>query len=211
LAKSGALYCICQTPYDVPRFMIACDRCDQWFHGECIGISEKEGEFIDLYFCDVCGKGLDHIKRQSRLTSYAEKEDQHRLGQLRIQKQKAQDMVKMIEQKQKFLATVEKRMEQITDDICGFDTRLVWDDLLWQDDVIMDEHSQQQCQIKRKECQRHQQWQNIIQLGLNQERKEQIQVLKMLDKEKQDIKTRMHKRRNEIELANGLKNHTFII
>lgn len=37
--------------------MIACDRCDNWFHGECIGISEKEGEFIDLYFCRDCAKG----------------------------------------------------------------------------------------------------------------------------------------------------------
>ena len=51
------LYCICRKPYDIPRFMIACDRCDQWFHGECIGISEKEGEFIDLYFCDDCSIG----------------------------------------------------------------------------------------------------------------------------------------------------------
>ncbi|KAI7886646.1 hypothetical protein K492DRAFT_186499 [Lichtheimia hyalospora FSU 10163] len=58
-AKSNddqVLYCICRKPYDVPRFMIACDRCDQWFHGECIGISEKEGEFIDLYFCTDCAQ-----------------------------------------------------------------------------------------------------------------------------------------------------------
>ncbi|KAI8391572.1 uncharacterized protein BYT42DRAFT_199961 [Radiomyces spectabilis] len=53
---SVALYCICRKPYDAPRFMIACDRCDEWFHGECIGISEKEGEFIDVYFCDACAK-----------------------------------------------------------------------------------------------------------------------------------------------------------
>ncbi|ORX59545.1 hypothetical protein DM01DRAFT_12006 [Hesseltinella vesiculosa] len=39
-----------------PRFMIACDRCDQWFHGECIGIDEKQGEFIDLHFCDRCSQ-----------------------------------------------------------------------------------------------------------------------------------------------------------
>ncbi|OBZ87264.1 Set1 complex component spp1 [Choanephora cucurbitarum] len=52
----NALYCICKSPYDGTRFMIACDKCDQWFHGECIGISEKQGEFIDLYFCDDCAK-----------------------------------------------------------------------------------------------------------------------------------------------------------
>lgn len=50
------IYCICKRPYDVPRFMIACDKCNEWFHGECIGISEKQGEFIHLYFCDNCSK-----------------------------------------------------------------------------------------------------------------------------------------------------------
>ncbi|KAI8370625.1 uncharacterized protein BYT42DRAFT_647849 [Radiomyces spectabilis] len=55
-AINNTLYCICRKPYDIPRFMIACDRCDQWFHGECIGISEKQGEFIDLYFCSGCAK-----------------------------------------------------------------------------------------------------------------------------------------------------------
>ncbi|KAI8357789.1 hypothetical protein BD560DRAFT_197126 [Blakeslea trispora] len=50
------LYCLCRQPYDVARFMIACDRCDDWFHGECIGIKETESEFIDLYYCDSCSK-----------------------------------------------------------------------------------------------------------------------------------------------------------
>lgn len=52
----GKLYCVCRKPYDATRFMIACDRCDDWFHGECIGISEKESEFVDLYFCTKCSK-----------------------------------------------------------------------------------------------------------------------------------------------------------
>jgi hypothetical protein len=56
LIDTSVLYCICKRPYDVPRFMIACDKCDQWFHGECIQISEKQGEFIDLYFCENCAK-----------------------------------------------------------------------------------------------------------------------------------------------------------
>lgn len=52
--KDGKLYCICRQPYDAKRFMIACDRCDEWFHGECISIDERDSEFIDLYFCDDC-------------------------------------------------------------------------------------------------------------------------------------------------------------
>ncbi|KAI8072901.1 hypothetical protein BC940DRAFT_291894 [Gongronella butleri] len=54
--KGKHLYCICRKPYEASQFMIACDRCDQWFHGACIGINEKDGEFIDLYFCDKCSK-----------------------------------------------------------------------------------------------------------------------------------------------------------
>ncbi|KAI8991481.1 hypothetical protein BDF20DRAFT_909256 [Mycotypha africana] len=50
------LYCICKRPYDAPRFMIACDKCNEWFHGECIEIDEKQSEFIDLYYCDNCSK-----------------------------------------------------------------------------------------------------------------------------------------------------------
>lgn len=52
----GKLYCVCRQSYDATRFMIACDRCDDWFHGECININEKESEFIDLYFCTKCSK-----------------------------------------------------------------------------------------------------------------------------------------------------------
>lgn len=58
---TSVLYCICKRPYDVPRFMIACDKCDQWFHGECIQISEKQGEFIDLYFCEPCAKSKSSL------------------------------------------------------------------------------------------------------------------------------------------------------
>jgi hypothetical protein len=54
--SDGKLYCICRQTYDATRFMIACDRCDDWFHGECIHINEKESEFVDLYFCNKCAK-----------------------------------------------------------------------------------------------------------------------------------------------------------
>ncbi|CAO3599145.1 unnamed protein product [Absidia cylindrospora] len=301
--KLGALYCICQTPYDATRFMIACDRCDQWFHGECIGISEKEGEFIDLYFCDVCGKEMgkttswkprcgnpacskaarvssqqgylskycshncgmqvararleltemkrrqhsdaaaDNVpsipqltinkQRQSRLSSQAEKYDRHRLEQLRKQKLRALDVIRMIEQKKLFLGMTEQQLQQ-NGDICGFDPRLVWDDQLWvkvkgmvatsgdstimlqyddgdnDDDDTVSGQQYERCQVIRKECRQHQQWPKLLELEMKQERYEQIQVLKMLEKEKREIKNRMRQRRNEVDLADSLGNGTTI-
>ncbi|KAG2186650.1 hypothetical protein INT44_002874 [Umbelopsis vinacea] len=55
-SSSDELYCICRKPYDKPRFMIACDECDQWFHGECVGMSERDGGLIELYYCPGCSR-----------------------------------------------------------------------------------------------------------------------------------------------------------
>lgn len=30
---SVPVYCLCRLPYDVTRFMIECDICQDWFHG----------------------------------------------------------------------------------------------------------------------------------------------------------------------------------
>lgn len=37
------------------RFMLACDRCERWFHGACVGVSEMEKNLEQLRFlCDDC-------------------------------------------------------------------------------------------------------------------------------------------------------------
>ena len=37
--------------------MIACDGgCDEWFHGNCVNIRERDGELIDKYICPTCTK-----------------------------------------------------------------------------------------------------------------------------------------------------------
>ncbi len=34
--------------------MIACDSCDEWFHGECVNITPKEAESMKKYVCTEC-------------------------------------------------------------------------------------------------------------------------------------------------------------
>ncbi|KAL8949523.1 MAG: hypothetical protein Q9222_004380 [Ikaeria aurantiellina] len=45
------VFCICRGP-DNHTWMIACDGpCEDWFHGRCIDMSEKDGELIEKYYC----------------------------------------------------------------------------------------------------------------------------------------------------------------
>lgn len=50
------LYCLCQQPYDDSQFYICCDRCQDWFHGRCVGILQSEADNIDEYICPNCQK-----------------------------------------------------------------------------------------------------------------------------------------------------------
>uniref|UniRef100_A0A8D3EDH6 Histone lysine demethylase PHF8 n=1 Tax=Scophthalmus maximus TaxID=52904 RepID=A0A8D3EDH6_SCOMX len=51
---SVPVYCLCRLPYDVTRFMIECDNCQDWFHGSCVGVEEDKATEIDLYHCPNC-------------------------------------------------------------------------------------------------------------------------------------------------------------
>ncbi|KAK3817767.1 MAG: hypothetical protein J3Q66DRAFT_341104 [Benniella sp.] len=51
---SKHVYCICREPYDGVEFMIACDRCEEWFHGRCIGMKPQEAKKSRHYYCDTC-------------------------------------------------------------------------------------------------------------------------------------------------------------
>ncbi|GLV36846.1 CXXC finger protein 1 [Carabus blaptoides fortunei] len=53
LKQDGQAYCICRSS-DSSRFMIGCDSCEEWYHGDCINITEKESKLIKQFFCIRC-------------------------------------------------------------------------------------------------------------------------------------------------------------
>ncbi|KAG5853753.1 hypothetical protein ANANG_G00029660 [Anguilla anguilla] len=57
--KDTKLYCICKTPYDESKFYIGCDLCTNWYHGECVGITEKEAKKMDDYICNECKRAQE--------------------------------------------------------------------------------------------------------------------------------------------------------
>lgn len=54
--ETQELFCLCRKPYDETQFYICCDKCQDWFHGRCVGILQSEAESIDEYICPNCQK-----------------------------------------------------------------------------------------------------------------------------------------------------------
>jgi transposase InsO family protein len=52
-SSADKLYCLCRKPWN-GRFMIACDFCDEWYHGACVNISPTEALEIPKYKCTPC-------------------------------------------------------------------------------------------------------------------------------------------------------------
>lgn len=82
--KKKKLYCICQTPYDdskydhtshfvdifinkiniwccvsIRRFYVGCDLCNNWFHGDCVNITEDESKDLSEFICSECKHARD--------------------------------------------------------------------------------------------------------------------------------------------------------
>lgn len=50
------------------RFYIGCDRCQNWYHGRCVGILQSEADLIDEYVCPQCQSTEDAMTVLSPLT-----------------------------------------------------------------------------------------------------------------------------------------------
>ena len=52
------LWCVCHQPAGKDKFMICCDCCHEWYHGECVGISVSQEDVMsrdnETYVCPLC-------------------------------------------------------------------------------------------------------------------------------------------------------------
>jgi hypothetical protein len=55
------LYCVCKTGYDDERVMIACDRCDEWYHTSCVHMPDLEVDLVDQFICPICVERNPHL------------------------------------------------------------------------------------------------------------------------------------------------------
>jgi COMPASS component SPP1 len=62
-------YCICRGPDD-HRWMISCEACEDWFHGECVKLDKETGEtLIEKYICPNCTDGRQIVTRYKKMCS----------------------------------------------------------------------------------------------------------------------------------------------
>ncbi|KAL7884631.1 hypothetical protein AOLI_G00074010 [Acnodon oligacanthus] len=71
--QNAPLYCICRKP-DINCFMIGCDNCNEWFHGDCIKISEKTAKTIRVWYCERCRSKDDSLEVKFRPKKSREKD-----------------------------------------------------------------------------------------------------------------------------------------
>ncbi|XP_043661979.1 uncharacterized protein LOC122625967 [Drosophila teissieri] len=53
VVSSEDVYCVCRESHS-NGFMICCDNCNEWFHGDCIGLPADIGEQHDTFYCSEC-------------------------------------------------------------------------------------------------------------------------------------------------------------
>ncbi|VDB99630.1 unnamed protein product [Peniophora sp. CBMAI 1063] len=59
--EDDKLYCVCKMPYDEEKVMIACDRCDEWYHTSCVDMPDSEVDLVDQFICPPCVEKDPHL------------------------------------------------------------------------------------------------------------------------------------------------------
>ncbi|KAI9260579.1 hypothetical protein BDA99DRAFT_439442 [Phascolomyces articulosus] len=201
-------YCICQSILTIPKYMILCDHCQKWFHGACMGLTAKEGEFFDLYYCKDCTvkEGKKSTRRQLNIDS--NQWDLGRLARMKEERIKARAIVKFVDIQTQFLNQVVESQVDNDPKVCGYDSRLAWQNGVWNaikhisregTDVKVELTMEiegvdvQEFTVCNKvgKCQKHEHWRELRQSELEVERRKQIDILTSLDRKRKQIKSRI--------------------
>ncbi|XP_066285028.1 CXXC-type zinc finger protein 1-like isoform X2 [Branchiostoma lanceolatum] len=80
-------YCICRTS-DTDRFMIGCEKCDEWFHGDCIQVSQEMARTIKQWYCTPCmGKDpMLQIRYHTKKEKHKDKKDKNKDKKKKLKK-----------------------------------------------------------------------------------------------------------------------------
>lgn len=131
-------------------------------------------------------------QRQLRTNSCADKQDRDRLTEIRKEQKCIRDNVQAVDKKLDLLRHITSNEEH-----CGFDSRLI------------SAHVPFIC--LEKECLKHGDWQTLIHQEYQQEKAEQFLLLTRLEKERNQVKSRMRKRRSEKQVIQDLVNGTICV
>nr|CDS26636.1 fetal alzheimer antigen falz [Hymenolepis microstoma] len=74
------VYCVCRTPYNPSRVYIACDRCDEWYHPECVNMKPEDAASLEgSYICPSCSvtKASSSSKKSSRVRKKPREKQAH--------------------------------------------------------------------------------------------------------------------------------------
>lgn len=67
-APEWEIRCVCRTEDDA-GFMIQCDTCGVWQHGDCVHISQAD--VPEHYYCDFCERLLHEVRLGGPIASSA--------------------------------------------------------------------------------------------------------------------------------------------
>jgi len=91
--SSKPVYCVCKST-DVSRFMIGCEHCEDWFHGDCINLTPKDAKYIKRFYCRECRRknpGIKIVYKSSYLEKMKEKEKEREKEKAKLNKDKEKE------------------------------------------------------------------------------------------------------------------------
>mmetsp|Transcript_6903 Transcript_6903/g.11430 ORF Transcript_6903/g.11430 Transcript_6903/m.11430 type:complete len:550 (+) Transcript_6903:1134-2783(+) len=75
IEDKGRRYCLCGGAND-GSFMLGCDKCENWFHGRCVGVDKETGNSLESWHCPLCsGEDTPTVGVESATFEFADMED----------------------------------------------------------------------------------------------------------------------------------------